>query len=151
MLLIEKALQCALDAYAGKLDRAGAPYILHPLRVMARFREPSLQAAALLHDVVEDSEITLEDLRRRGFPERVVALVGLLTRRDGESYMEFIQRLSGDPEALQLKKADIEDNMNALRLPALSKKDLERLAKYHKAWMRLDAAERAAQQESLKS
>lgn len=148
MLLIENALQCALDAYAGKLDNAGAPYILHPLRVMARFGEPALQAAALLHDVVEDSEVTLADLRRRGFPERVVVLVDLLTRRNGESYMEFIRRLAVDRDALQIKKADIEDNMNALRLPALSKQDLERLAKYHKAWVRLDAAERAAQQES---
>lgn len=142
MVLIEEALRCALRAHAGQVDKAGVPYITHPLRVMARFQDPILQATALLHDVVEDSEITVSELRSLGFPERVLELVDLLTRRDGESYMSFISRLSGDFSALKIKKADIEENMNISRIPLINKGDLARLEKYHKAWCFLSEAEK---------
>lgn len=142
MVLIEEALRCALRAHAGQTDKAGAPYITHPLRVMARFQDPILQAAALLHDAVEDSEITVSELRSLGFPEKVVGLVDLLTRRDGESYMSFVSRLAADFSALKIKKADLEDNMNISRLTVMTKDDFAQLAKYHKAWRLLSEAEK---------
>lgn len=139
--LIELALGTALAAYRGKLDKGGQPYILHPLRLMARFVDPMEQACALLHDVLEDSEYGTDDLRRLGFPETVVETVLLLTRQEDESYMAYIARLCICPTARKIKKADLEDNLNVLRLGALRDEDLHRVAKYHKAWRRIEQYE----------
>jgi (p)ppGpp synthase/HD superfamily hydrolase len=130
---IETALGIALRAHQGQKDKAGAPYILHPLRLMLRMESPVERIAALLHDVVEDSAITLADLRAAGLPEQAIATVEDLSKRKGECYEDFIARLSGNPVARKVKLADLEDNMNVGRLPELTPKDLERLAKYHRA------------------
>jgi len=140
--LIEVALQRALQAYGGKLDKGGKPYILHPLRLMARLNDPVGQCVALLHDVIEDSDTTADDLRADGFPESVVSAVEVLTRRRGESYEAFIDRIRVHPLARKVKLLDIEDNLNLLRLSAVTETDLKRAAKYHRAWMRLDSPEK---------
>jgi len=140
--LIEVALQRALQAYGGKLDKGGKPYILHPLRLMARLNDPVGQCVALLHDVIEDSDTTADDLRADGFPESVVSAVEVLTRRRGESYETFIDRIRVHPLARKVKLLDIEDNLNLLRLSAVTETDLKRVAKYHRAWMRLDSPEK---------
>lgn len=140
MSLIETALAIALEAYAGKTDKAGKPYILHPLRLMAKMTGEEAMAAAMLHDVIEDSEITADDLRQRGMPEGVVWAVKCLTRNDGESYADFIERVRQNPFAVAIKLADIEDNLNVLRLNTLTDADLRRVEKYHRAWHRLKAA-----------
>ncbi|EMZ44848.1 hypothetical protein HMPREF1224_11728 [Pseudomonas sp. P179] len=137
MVLIEMALQRALSAYMGKVDKAGMPYILHPLRLMARFTDPFEQAVSLLHDVIEDSDTTAEDLLNEGFPKNVVEAVVLLSRRRGESYEVFIERICPHPLARKIKLADIEDNLNVLRLASLGEPDLRRVSKYHQAWRRL--------------
>ncbi len=139
--LIELALHRALKAYGGKVDKAGKPYILHPLRLAARLDDQISQAVALLHDVIEDSDTTEDDLRDDGFPESVISAVVALTRRKGESYEAFIDRVRVHPLARKIKLPDIEDNMNLLRLNAVSEKDLQRIAKYHRAWKRLDSPE----------
>ncbi|HBO2935171.1 TPA: HD domain-containing protein [Pseudomonas aeruginosa] len=139
--LIELALHRALQAYGGKVDKAGKPYILHPLRLAARLDDPISQSAALLHDVIEDSDTTEDDLREDGFPESVISAVVALTRRKGESYEAFIDRVRIHPLARKIKLLDIEDNMNLLRLNAVTEKDLQRIAKYHRAWKRLDSPE----------
>lgn len=90
--------------------------------------------AAVLHDVVEDSDWTLEQLRHRGFSEDVLQAVDCLTHRAGESYEEFITRAQQNPIARQVKIADLEDNMNIKRIGEVTAKDLERLAKYHRSW-----------------
>ncbi|MDH4602389.1 GTP pyrophosphokinase [Pseudomonas syringae] len=136
--LIEVALQRALNAYAGKVDKGGKPYILHPLRLMARLNEPIEQCVAVLHDVIEDSDTTADDLRADGFPESVVSAVEVLTRRRGESYEAFIERVRVHPLACKVKLLDIEDNLNLLRLNVVTDKDLHRVAKYHRAWMLLN-------------
>lgn len=141
--LIELGLEWALKAYGGKIDKGGKPYILHPLRLMARLDDPTSQLVALLHDVIEDSPITADELREAGFPESVVAAVVVLTRRKGESYEAFIDRVRVSPLARKVKLLDIEDNLNLLRLSAVSDKDLQRVAKYHRAWKRLDSPESA--------
>ncbi|HEC1424181.1 MAG: GTP pyrophosphokinase [Pseudomonas sp. 34-62-33] len=139
--LIELALHRALKAYGGKVDKAGKPYILHPLRLAARLDDQISQSVALLHDVIEDSDTTEDDLREDGFPESVISAVVALTRRKGESYEAFIDRVRVHPLARKIKLLDIEDNMNLLRLNAVSENDLKRIAKYHRAWKRLDSPE----------
>lgn len=137
--LIEVALQRALTAYSGKVDKGGKPYILHPLRLMARLNNPIEQCVAVLHDVIEDSDTTVDDLRADGFPESIVSAVEVLTRRRGESYEAFIGRVGVDPLARRVKLLDIEDNLDLLRLNTITEKDLQRAAKYHRAWMFLDS------------
>lgn len=139
---LEDAISIAAEAHRGQRDKAGAVYLLHPLRLMLRMDSEAAMMAAVLHDVVEDSDWTLERLRRRGFAEEVVEAVACLTHRDGESYEEFVERVKPNPLARRVKIADLEDNMNVLRVGRLGPKDLERLEKYHRAWRTLKEAER---------
>ena len=134
MKLIEKSLQIALRAYAGKTDKAGREYILHPLRMMAKMKTEMEMSAALLHDVIEDSEITAEQLLAEGIPAEVVEAVQHLTKNENESYEEFVARAKKNRLAARVKIADIEDNMDVLRLSSLSDHDLARIKKYHAAW-----------------
>jgi len=137
---LEDAIALAVEAHRGQKDRAGAPYILHPLRVMYRLgwdAPEKARMAAVLHDVVEDTPIKLADLRARGFPEEVVAAVDLLSRRPEDSYEQFIERVLPDPIARRVKRADLEDNLEVRRLPAVTAKDAERFEKYRAAWLRV--------------
>ncbi|HEX6748587.1 MAG TPA: HD domain-containing protein [Longimicrobium sp.] len=134
---IEEAIRIAVEAHAGQKDRAGAPYILHPLRVMFRVQTEAERMAAVLHDVVEDTPWTLDDLRARGFAEEVVEAVDALTKREGEPYDAFVDRSAANPVARRVKIADLEDNMDVRRTGNLSEKDVERLNKYLRAWRRL--------------
>ncbi|WP_434387685.1 GTP pyrophosphokinase [Melittangium boletus] len=137
MPTLEDALALALEAHRGQRDKAGQVYLLHPLRVMLRLETETERMVALLHDVVEDSAFTLEDLRARGYPAPVLEALALLTRREGESYEAFIQRLRPHPLARRVKLADLEDNMDVRRLPAVTDKDAARLARYRAAWQSL--------------
>lgn len=137
MNFIEKALEIALSAYAGRKDKAGQTYILHPLRLMNRMESDIERAVALLHDVIEDSDITDQELLNEGIPKTVVDAVKCLTKRDGENYDDFISRVSANDLATKIKIVDIEDNINILRLKRLTKKDLDRIVKYHSAWNQL--------------
>ncbi len=134
MATVEDAVSIAARAHRGQTDKAGAPYLLHPLRLMLRMDTEAAMMAAVLHDVVEDTEWTLERLREAGFPEEVLEAVDCLTRREGESYQEFVERVRTNPVARQVKLADLEDNMNVRRMNQLGPKELERLEKYHRAW-----------------
>ncbi len=138
MDIIEKSLEIALKAYAGQKDKAGETYILHPLRIMAKMSTKEEMAVALLHDVIEDSDYTSENLLNEGIPPGVVEAVQLLSKVVGESYDQFISRVIINPLAVKVKKADIEDTIDILRLNSICDKDLERVVKYHKAWKRLD-------------
>lgn len=134
MHLIELALSIAIEAYTGKIDKGGQPYILHPLRLMARMSNDDARVVAILHDVIEDSTITADDLLQRGIPEHLVITIQCLSRKIGESYEAFIERIALNPLARLVKMADIEDNLDVLRLVKLSPSDLERVKKYHAAW-----------------
>lgn len=138
MNIIEKSLEIALKAYAGQTDKAGKTYILHPLRLMAKMQTEKEMSVALLHDVIEDSKYTAEDLLKNGIPADVVNAVQYLTKNKGESYDLFINRVLENKLAAKIKQADIEDNINILRLNSVTEKDLERIAKYHKAWHRIN-------------
>ena len=137
MNLIEKALAIALKAHTGQVDKAGRAYILHPLRLMMKLEDESDQAAALLHDVIEDTDYTAEALKEEGIPDQIVAAVSALSKNAGEDYEAFVDRAGRNPIARKVKLADLEDNMNILRLETVNDKDLERLRKYHAAWKKL--------------
>ena len=134
---LEEAIALAVSAHRGQKDKAGQPYILHPLRMMLAVEGEHARMAAVLHDVVEDTEVSLEQLQAEGFPAEVVEAVDGLTRRADESYDEFIERAAVNPIARVVKKADLEDNMDLRRLAELGPKELERLARYRRGWERL--------------
>jgi (p)ppGpp synthase/HD superfamily hydrolase len=134
---LEEAIRIAAEAHRGQRDRAGAPYVLHPLRVMLRMDTDAGRMAAILHDVVEDSAWTLDDLRARGFPAEVVEAVDRLTRRPGEPYDDAVERAAAHPLARRVKVADLEDNLDLRRLDRLDGRDVARLERYLRAWRRL--------------
>lgn len=145
---LERAIAIAASVHAGQTDKGGAPYILHPLRVMLRLTNPSAQIAAVLHDVVEDGEgWTFERLATEGFGSDVIDAVRSVTKqaeeeaREGASadekaqiYLRFVQRAARHPIGRLVKAADLEDNLDTSRLPQpLNPKDEARLARYRRA------------------
>ncbi|MBK8035021.1 MAG: GTP pyrophosphokinase [Chloroflexi bacterium] len=138
MPTIEEAIIWATEVHRGQVDKAGNPYILHPLRVMLRMTSDDARFVAILHDTIEDSDHTLDDLRALGYSETIIAAVDAITRRDDETYEEFIQRLKPNPLARAVKLADLLDNMDLRRAnPVVAEKDAERLARYQRAWIEL--------------
>jgi (p)ppGpp synthase/HD superfamily hydrolase len=139
MATLDDAILLAAQSHRGQKDKAGGPYILHPLRLMLKMSTEEEMMTAVLHDVIEDSEHTLSDLRQAGYPEPVLAALDCLTRRETESYEEFIERIRPNPLARRVKLADLEDNMNLQRIPHPQPRDLERVEKYRRARARLEA------------
>lgn len=137
MSLLEKAISIAVEAHRGQQDKSGAPYILHPLSVMGRVSGETEKIVAVLHDVAEDTPWTLEDLSREGFPDEVLTALDCVTKREGESYDDFVKRSASNPVARRVKLADLEENMDLRRMKAVAQKDFERLAKYLTAWQYL--------------
>ncbi|MDR6962100.1 (p)ppGpp synthase/HD superfamily hydrolase [Pseudomonas brassicacearum] len=137
MSILDAAIALASRVHAGQVDKAGKPYILHPLRLMMKFDGLEEQLVSLLHDVVEDGDVTLDELRELGIPETAVTAIDCLTKRQGESYDQFIARIRPNSLATKVKIADIHDNLDLTRLPVLRDKDLERAAKYHRALLYL--------------
>lgn len=139
---LDSAIALAAEAHRGQLDKAGICYLTHPLRVMLRLVDPIARIAAILHDVLEDTSRTREDLRRAGFPPVVLAVVEILTKGATETYEAFIERCAANPIARQVKLADLADNMDLTRLPEITEKDRQRLARYEAAKARLLRDER---------
>lgn len=137
--LLARAIEIAASAHATQVDKGGAPYILHPLRMMMKQTTEAAMIAAVLHDVVEDTSWTLEKLRAEGFPEEVLEAVANLTKRAGEEYADFITRAGTNPISRSVKLADLEDNMDLKRIPEPVQKDFDRLAKYRRSWETLKA------------
>jgi (p)ppGpp synthase/HD superfamily hydrolase len=132
--LLEKALKIATKAHEGQTDKAGAPYIFHPIRVSNRCSTDEERITALLHDTIEDTEVTVEYLLMEGFPRNIVDAILSVTRNENESYEDFIKRSRLNPTGRQVKLHDLEDNMDITRLNELTEKDVYRLNKYLKAY-----------------
>lgn len=130
---LEKAIALALDAHTGQTDKAGKPYILHPLRVMQQLKTETEQIVGVLHDVVEDSEYTFEDLENCDFPNKAIAAIKLVTKQPSVDYQAYLASIKSNPIARNVKLADLRDNMNLQRLQTITEKDLQRQAKYKKA------------------
>ena len=135
--MLDKAIEIAGTAFEGKHDRGGVPYVLHCLHVMHQVRHLGDEAmiAAVLHDLIEDSPLwTASRLLKEGFNPRTVEVITLVTHDDGETYMDYITRLSISPVARTIKMADLRHNSDIHRMKGLKQKDFDRLAKYHKAY-----------------
>lgn len=131
--LLAKAIQIASIAHENQIDKANNPYILHPLRLMMKFENISEQIVAVLHDVIEDSDTTLDDLRDAGFSDEIISAIDALTKKPGLEYQTYLVGISKNSLARTVKIEDIKDNLNLTRLNTISEKDLERAQKYHKA------------------
>lgn len=137
MELLSKAIVIATKAHDGQIDKGGKPYILHPLSVMMKCGNYKEKIVAVLHDVIEDTDITYDDLRQEGFDEEIIEAIDSVTRRNGESYMEFIRRCKQNSIGKYVKVADLKDNMDISRIPNPTKKDYDRVEKYKKAMSEL--------------
>lgn len=137
MATLSKAIAIAANGFIDKTDKAGEPYIMHCIRVMNRLysKDKELQTIAILHDCVEDGVCTLEELVKYKFSERVIRAVSLLTHNKKDtSYMDYIKQLSSNSDARQVKLSDLKDNSDITRLKGLTKKDFDRMEKYHIAY-----------------
>jgi len=130
MSTLERAIEIAAAAHAGQVDKAGQPYILHPLRVMLRVSTSHERMAAVLHDVVEDTPVTLVQLTEAGFPAEVVDAVAALTKRPGETRMQAAARAASNPIARVVKLADNAENMDLSRIANPTEKDYARVEEY---------------------
>lgn len=130
---IELAISIALEAHKGQKDKGGNPYILHPLAVMNRLETIEEKIVAVLHDVVEDTDVTLSQLRGYGFSEEIVEAVSLLTKSEEDSYEEFIEKTLKSRISRIVKIADIKENMKIDRIKQPTENDYKRLEKYRNA------------------
>ena len=137
MATLERAILIAAEAHRGQKDKAGKPYILHPLRMMLLMESETEMIVAALHDVVEDTYWTIDDLKKEGFSEQILNAVDCLTQKENETYEEFIERIMRNPTARNVKLADLEDNLDMTRIAAPTAEDWERQKKYHRARLRL--------------
>lgn len=136
--VINKALIIAASAHDKQRDRGKYFYIMHPLEIATKFKAPNVIAVAILHDVIEDNDIwTLQDLIDVGFSVTITKAVEALTRREHEVYVDYIKRVGGNPIARDVKLEDLKHNMDVLRLPYLTEKELNLIKKYQEAYAEL--------------
>jgi (p)ppGpp synthase/HD superfamily hydrolase len=135
--VLETSIALAVEAHKGQVDKAGRPYILHPLRLMSRMTTDDERIVAVLHDVVEDTDVTFDELRELGMPEKAISALELLTHRqsDGtdEDYFSYIKGIIQNPIARAVKLADLGDNLDVCRLSKITERDARRLDKYLQA------------------
>lgn len=143
MATLERAIAIAAQAHAGQVDKAAAPYILHPLRVMLRMATTEERIVAVLHDVVEDSDVSLSSLRAEGFSEEILDAIEAVTKRPGEDYEAFVRRAAANPLGRKVKLADLTENSQLARIASPTAKDHERVAKYLRAIEQIKALDDA--------
>lgn len=124
------------EAHKEQRDKSGLPYVFHPFHLAEQMEDETTTVVALLHDVVEDSDYTLDDLRRMVFSQEVCEAVDLMTHREGVPYMEYVRRIKTNPVAVKVKLADLRHNSDMTRMEAPTERDLQRAEKYREA-MRL--------------
>ena len=129
----EKAYEVAKKAHLGQVDKAGEDYIKHPEKVASFVKTDEEKAVAYLHDVIEDTELTLEDLREYGFSEEVLKAVDVITKKKGQDYQTYLNSVKENKLARVVKLADLRHNSDLTRLINITEKDIERKEKYQKA------------------
>nr|WP_278430741.1 HD domain-containing protein [Brevibacillus laterosporus] len=139
MNMAVEAVLLATKAHANQQDKGGQPYILHPLRVMMYMPSDEARAVAVLHDVLEDTDVTADDLREAGFPKEVVEAVMILTKNSKEDYDSYIKRVKQNQLARAVKIADIKDNLDLTRIAEPTEADVARIEKYKRALKELEA------------
>ncbi|MFC2662516.1 MAG: HD domain-containing protein [Eubacterium sp.] len=145
-LSIWSAYLYALKKHGDQKDRAGKPYILHPVHVAVYTAEltsdPEIITAAMLHDTIEDTDATLEEIREL-FGDRVEEIVDRMSRREGEDYYDYVRRAAENPDAVLVKRSDLRHNMDLSRFEHPTEKDYKRMKKYQKALDILNEKENA--------
>ncbi len=135
--LLALAIAIATKAHEGQLDKAGKPYISHPLKVMSQMDTLESKIVGVLHDAVEDSELTITDLVLQGFPDFIVNAIAAITKLEGESYDDYILRVKSNVIARKVKIADVTHNLDIGRIANPTEKDFQRLEKYKKVLQEL--------------
>jgi len=140
--ILGTAIAITAEAFKDRVDKGGKPYMLHCLYVMNKMPidDQELQAAAVMHDLIEDTDWTFEQLEEAGMPIRVQHLVSIMTHRSEDTYQEYLDKIAECPDAIRIKLADLRHNSNITRLKGLRKKDFKRLEKYQQAYAQLSEA-----------
>ena len=131
--MTKRAMKLCFAAHRDQTDKSGMPYVFHPFHLAEQMTDELTTVTALLHDVVEDTPYTLDDLRGMGFPDEVIGALMLLTHDLSVPYLDYVARISSDPIAKAVKLADLRHNSDLTRLDHPSEKDLARVEKYRKA------------------
>ena len=131
--LTKKAMRICYDAHRGQTDRTGLPYVFHPYHLAEQMEDEYTTVAALLHDVVEDTPITFDDLKKQGIPDEVIAALRLLTHSPGVPYFDYVRGVIGNRIATAVKLADLRHNSDLSRLDTVTERDIERQKKYLRA------------------
>ena len=139
--MTKKAMTLCFEAHKDQTDKSGLPYVFHPFHLAEQMQTEETTVAALLHDVVEDTDYTLQDLREMGFSETVITALSLLTHTDGVDYMDYVRAIKGNPIAKAVKLADLRHNSDLSRLEQVDEKALERQKKYLNAIALLEETE----------
>ena len=140
--LTKKALKISFDAHKNQVDKSGMPYVYHPFHLAEQMDDELSTCVALLHDVVEDTDITLDELRNDGFPNEVIEALSLMTHSDDVSYLDYVRAMKDNPIARKVKLADLAHNSDLSRLEIVDDKALERVNKYKQAILILERAEK---------
>lgn len=136
--LTKKALRISFNAHKNQLDKSGMPYVYHPFHVAEQMKDEYSTCVALLHDVVEDTDITLDELKSNEFPDNVIEALSLMTHSDDVPYLDYIRNLKDNPIARRVKLADLAHNSDLSRLDVVDEKAVERVNKYKQAILILD-------------
>ena len=131
--LTKKALKLCFEAHKDQTDKTGLPYVFHPFHLAEQMTDEYTTVTALLHDVVEDTDYTLNDLKEMGYPDEVIQALSLLTHDDGSEYMEYVKRLKSNPIARAVKLADLKHNSDLSRYDTIDNQAIKRTAKYQQA------------------
>lgn len=129
----KKALKLCFEAHKDQLDKSGMPYVFHPFHLAEQMETEDTTIAALLHDVVEDTDYTFEDLVSMGFSEEVITALRLLTHDDATPYMEYVAAVKNNPIAKAVKIADLKHNSDTTRLEVIDERAAKRVEKYASA------------------
>lgn len=131
--LTKKALKISFNAHKNQVDKSGMPYVFHPFHLAEQMDDEYSVCVALLHDVVEDTDITVEELITKGFPKEVINAIEQMTHSDSVPYLDYVKEIKNNPIARKVKLADLRHNSDLSRLDKIDDKALERVAKYKKA------------------
>jgi (p)ppGpp synthase/HD superfamily hydrolase len=139
--MLATMLVIVTNAHDGQFDKGGAPYILHPLKVMHYLKtdDEELMCIALGHDVIEDTKVTYKDLRDAGISERVILGIRAMTKQPGQTLEEYKEQIFASPDAMKVKMADLRHNSDIRRLKGVTEKDIARMAKYHAFYLEIKA------------
>ena len=129
----KKALKLCFEAHKNQVDKSGMPYVFHPFHVAEQMTDEATTIVALLHDVVEDTDYTLEDLAAEGFGKDILEAVALMTHDDDVPYLDYVAKLKDNPIARAVKLADLAHNSDLSRIGEIDDETRERLEKYQKA------------------